>query len=212
MISTWLLRPRTSRTPQRAIAQRISALALNGTARLARPCPLSEARQAGNHLNVLSISADDPIADGGCRSTCSEVGGDEDLRIRNQVGIVPKPLEHKIHEASDAHRQVLAVRVPNEQMRRLRNTVGQQGYQRGRSKEWEDQRKRRKHQPVSVHGRRNERGDAIRQKLPETGSEALFGPNNQLPDRASVVLPCSRRQLWRTRSAGFRGMPCFPRY
>ena len=43
-------------------------------------------------------------------------------------------------------------------------------------------------------------------KLPETGSEGLFGPNNQLPDRASVVLPCSRRQLLAHEVRGF------PRY
>src|SRR5882757_11530613 len=53
----------------------------------------------------------------------ADEGSNESLRIRNKVWILPEVVESEIHKTPDAHRQVLAVRVVNEQVSGFRHPV-----------------------------------------------------------------------------------------
>src|SRR5882757_6730714 len=53
----------------------------------------------------------------------ADEGSNESLRIRNKVWILPEVVESEIHKTPDAHWQVLAVRVVNEQVSRFRHPV-----------------------------------------------------------------------------------------
>ena len=95
--------------------------------------------------------------------------GQQCRRVRRQIGIAAKMLEHEIHERLHARGKLPAAHVVNEDARGLRHAFRQHGPQRARAKHRKNEGKGCEHQSLAVHCRRDERRDVVGQKVPADG-------------------------------------------
>jgi hypothetical protein len=124
----------------------------------------------------------------------------ERLWIRGEVRILSETVEHEIHKAANAHGQVFAVWIVNEEVSGLRNPIRQHGHESLGSKQRKRQRERHKRQAVSVHSGHGERGDVVCNKIARdrrrNGSSVRTQVPIERPDgsrpspQSQAVMPC----------------------